>query len=137
MSRFKGWKTKPEGNRKVKNATKVQSDGQVFDSKLEAYMYEQLRSNNIGFELKKKFVLQEGFQYNGEAIRAITIIPDFWFPDRCLVVDTKGFQTDVSAVRFKLLKKHLSERYENSEVVLLKNKKEIDGFILKLKFNLV
>lgn len=96
-------------NSKVKNATKTTVDGIVFDSKLEAGMYSLLKGAHIEFEHQKIFVLQNKFKYNGEAIREIKSIVDFWLPEYNMIIDTKGYANDVSPLKYKLLKKVLSD----------------------------
>ena len=64
--------TTPIGNRKVLNATKTEENGVIFDSRLERYMHDLLKSHGIGFLFQKRYTLQEPFTYNGENVRAIT-----------------------------------------------------------------
>ena len=65
------------GNRKVLNATKTEENGVIFDSRLERYMHDLLKSHGIGFLFQKRYTLQEPFTYNGENVRAITYTMDF------------------------------------------------------------
>lgn len=70
----------PKGNSKIKNATRNERNGVVFASKVERFMYDLLTMHGIDFEFQKRYVLQEGFRYNGEAIRPVTYTTDFWLP---------------------------------------------------------
>lgn len=83
----------PSENRKVRNAVKTEADGVVFDSRLERYMHDLLKSHGIGFMFQKRYTLQEPFTYNGETIRAITYTLDFYLPDYDMAIDTKGVAT--------------------------------------------
>jgi len=131
-SRFKGWKS-PSGNNKIKNATKIESEGVKYDSKLELYMADLLRQVNIPFEFQKKFVLQDKFRYNGEAIREIRMVIDFWLPEHNMLIDTKGFQMADNKIKWKMLKCKLSEEPSPPVIVLPKNKKECQCLVLELK----
>ena len=85
-------------------------DGYVFDSKLEAKRFTDLKTmlkigNISNLTLQKKFVLQDGFIYNGKAERAITYVCDFYYKDKQgneIVEDAKGFKTDVYKIKRKL-----------------------------------
>ena len=72
-----------------------------------------LRLNNIEFTMKEEFVLQEKFRYLGEAIREIKIIPDFLIKkngETVAICDTKGMITDLSKMKFKMLKAKLEKQ---------------------------
>ena len=66
---------------------KVEVDGHVFDSKIEAKYYEQLKwlQNNkqiLFFRLQPRYLLQEAFEKDGKSYRKIEYIADFepyWF----------------------------------------------------------
>lgn len=121
-------------NSKIKNATKVILDDIKFDSKLEAYFYKMLKINNIYHERQKIYKIQPGFRYNGKAIICIKIIPDFWLPHYNLLIDTKGFQTADSKIKWKMLKWWLynSSQPNLPEIVFVKNQKEADKIIIRL-----
>ena len=83
-----------------------------FDSKKEANRFNELKLlEKAGLikelEIQKKFELQPKYiNNNGEHIRAITYIADFFYYD-CkegiyIVEDTKGFKTDVYILKKKL-----------------------------------
>lgn len=85
-------------------------DGYIFDSKLEAKRFNELKfmlklGTIFDLTLQKKFTLQDGFRYNGKAERAITYVCDFYYKDKQgveYVEDAKGFKTDVYAIKRKL-----------------------------------
>ena len=86
-------------------------NGIKFDSKKEANYYSELLLLKKGkvvkdIELQKPFVLQEGFRYKGQAIRAIKYIADFevaYADGHVEVVDTKGFKTKEYLLKRKML----------------------------------
>lgn len=129
------------GNAKVKNTTKVQADGLVFDSKLEYFMYGLLKGAGIEFEFQKVYLLQERFRYGSEAIRAITSRVDFYLPGRNMIIDTKGYANDVAPLKYKMLKALLVNHFENDYIEVLpkiempKNKKECQLLLNRLLFD--
>jgi len=112
---------------------KVQVDGIKFDSRLELYCYELLKESSIDFEFQKRLELVPKFRYNKENIRAITMIIDFVInvDGKYIYVDTKGLPTEVSKIKYKMLRYHLKDE-DNTDVVWLKNKKEVLSFINKI-----
>lgn len=81
---------------------KTKLEGIVFDSKLEAKRYSELklleRANEIeDLILQPSFELQPSFKKNGKTFRAITYKGDFSYIDKRtgkkIVEDTKGFRT--------------------------------------------
>ena len=97
------------------NAKRVEFEGFRFDSKKEAKRYQELRilekAGKIkDLKLQPVFILQEGFYYQGKAIRQITYRADFEYVDENgnrVVEDVKGFKTDV----YKLKKKLFLKKY--------------------------
>lgn len=137
------------------NAKAMVVDGVRFASKLEHYLYNLLKSYNIEFKFQYNITLQDRFIFNGEKIRPITMIIDFYIPIDAIhyYVDTKGFFTQDAKIKYKMLKKILSEQIKGGilwdenkdvtktmkmdelcrdEVVILKNRKECSDFALKL-----
>lgn len=102
----------PEGNKKVRNATKSIVNGVKFDSNLEKYMHGLLTGAQIDFQFQKQYILQQKFRYGTEAIRAISLTVDFFLPRYNMIVDTKGYQTQQGAMRYKMLKWHLKNNPE-------------------------
>lgn len=91
---------------------KITIDGITFDSIKESKRYNDLkmlqRANIIKeLELQKVFELQPKFiNNNGQHIRAITYIADFFYYDNekkmYIVEDTKGYRTEVYKIKKKL-----------------------------------
>lgn len=93
---------------RVRNAQKaLANDGTRCDSKLECWCYNLLKELGMPFEYQKKYELQPKFKYGDKTILPITLTVDFWFKDLNVIVDTKGFQTEVNVLRWKMLKYHL------------------------------
>jgi hypothetical protein len=111
-------------------------DGVKFDSQLEAYCYNMLNIFKIDFEFQKTIVLIEKFRFEGKGIRETTAIVDFVIKHNgeTIYLDTKGFATEVSKIKYKMLKFKLKDQ-ENNRVVWLHSKKEVTDFINNLKTN--
>jgi hypothetical protein len=77
--------------------------------------------------------MQEGFRFRGKAIRPITMIVDFVLRINGMTyyVDTKGFATETSKLKYKMLKYSLKDE-ENTDVVWLHSQKEVSVFINSL-----
>ena len=82
-----------------------------FDSRLEARRYQELtlleRAGVIqALTLQPEFELQPAFKKNGKTYRKITYRADFSYFEvetgKIIVEDTKGFKTDVYAIKKKL-----------------------------------
>lgn len=107
------------------NAKKSVIDGITFDSKKEAMRYEHLKNlEYVGkidrLELQPRFVLMDGFRYEGKAIRKIEYVADFLYRDlstyELVVEDVKGVKTDVYKLKKKLFLKHYGNEYKFREV---------------------
>lgn len=109
---------------------KVEVEGIKFDSKLELYCHQLLTESGLVFDFQKQITLIDKFRYNGEAVRAVTIIVDFvvYTYDKIIYIDTKGFATETSKLKYKMLKHHLKDDI-NTSVVWLHNKKEVIEYI--------
>lgn len=114
----------PPGNRKIRNARKIERDGVKFDSRLEMYMYDLLTMAGIRFEFQKRYCVQEGFRYRGAAIRPVTYTVDFFLPEHDTVIDTKGYRTQQGDLRIKMLKRLFIGRGISPRVALPKNQGE-------------
>ena len=123
---------KVDGSTKKFGNKKCIVDGINFDSQLEGYAYSRFKLLNIKFELKPQYDTVDSFQYKGETIRKVSSFPDFYLIDYDIIVDTKGQANDVAPLKFKLLKYHLMSRNLNPEIIWLKNRKEIDKFIIDI-----
>lgn len=118
-------------NKKVMNATKVEVDGVKFDSQLEKTMYDLLVAAKIDFEFQKVIVIQPKFKYGGAAIREIKIVIDFYLTDRNIIVDTKGWATDISKLKYKLLKYFFFSKDEQPEIYMPGTKVECQCLVNK------
>ena len=71
-------------------------------------------------ELQPRFVLMEGFRYEGKAIRKIEYVADFLYRDlstlELIVEDVKGVKTDVYKIKKKLFLKNYGNEYKFMEV---------------------
>ena len=113
---------------------KIVVNGLKFDSKLEHYCHGLLTISQIDFDFQHKIVLVEKFRFENKGVRAMTLIVDFVIRHgvKTIYLDTKGFATETSKLKYKLLKNKLKED-ENASVVWLKNKKEVNEYINSLK----
>ena len=111
----------------------LEIDNIKFDSKLELYCYNMLKQVGLLFEFQKKTVLFEKFKYRDQAIREVALIVDFVLKHKgtTYYIDTQGFATDVSTLKYKILRFRLKEDLY-TDVVWLKNQKEVQSFIRKL-----
>lgn len=112
---------------------KLEVNGVKFDSKLEYHCYNLLKMLNFDFDFQHKITLVDKFRFNGKGIRATTLTVDFVIRvnGQTIYLDTKGFPTEVSKLKYKLLRHKLKDE-ENTDVVWLKNQKEVKSFINEL-----
>lgn len=136
--------TKKSGNAKIKNAVKVvDENGVKFDSRLERHCHDTLKQFGISFLFQHKYILVPGFKYRNETIRPITLTVDFWLPDLNVIIDTKGFQTEQSKIKTKMLKAHLLAQgslqvggisgYVPPEILMPKNRKQVIDVAILMK----
>lgn len=113
--------------------TKTIVGGVKFDSKLEQYCHGYLELIGCDFDFQQRTTLVGKFRFNEKGIQAITIIVDFVIrkDGKTIYVDTKGFPTETSKIKYKLLKNLIKDE-DNVDVVWLKNKKEVNSFISSL-----
>ena len=114
---------------------KVIVNGVKFDSDLERYCYDLLCKFKIPFKFQLEYELQPSFKNpSGKSIRRMYMKIDFVISvnDKILFVDTKGYPTEVSKIKYKMLDYQFSRRKKNHEVIWLKNKTEVKNFILNL-----
>ena len=113
---------------------KIEVDGVKFDSKLEMFCYNLFKNNELDFDFQKTITLIDKFKYNGESIRAITMIVDFVLNVNDIVyyIDSKGFPTEVSKIKYKMLKNQLKED-KDTDVLWLKSQKQAIEFVNNLK----
>lgn len=111
------------------NSKKVEIDGILFDSSIEAEYYKVLKSKGEEFEIQPKFVLQEKCSIDGEKIGGITYIADFRVGNT--VIDIKGVET----TDFKMKAKMFKAKYKHLKLICLAKcplkyiKHSNDGFI--------
>ena len=99
------------------NNKKTIVDGIKFDSEMESHYYlylKQLKEMGevVDFILQPTYLLQEGFNFNGKRIRAITYKADFkviYKDGHEEVIDVKGKLTE----EFKIKRKMLLYRYRD------------------------
>jgi hypothetical protein len=97
---------------------KVEVDGHVFDSQIEARYYEQLKwlqehNQILFFRLQPRYLLQEAFQKNGKTFRKIEYIADFevhHLDGSIEVIDVKGMETEAFKIKRKLFEKKYPHR---------------------------
>jgi hypothetical protein len=127
---MKNTKRKKSPNKKIKNATENIYDGIKFKSKLETYVYKQLKVNRIKAEYEPtKFELIPSFVFCGKKIRPMTYTPDFVGDN--FIIEAKGMPNDVFPYKWKLfmwylLNKNLAEKYK---LYIVHNQKETDACI--------
>lgn len=105
-------KKEPEVKPHKYSAQKKVVDGVSYDSNREYYFKQLLDANGIEYKMKVEYILQAPFEYCGQRIRAIKIIPDYSIykgEELIAIVDVKGFFTEGAKVKFKMLKRHLKE----------------------------
>lgn len=123
-------RTKKEG--KVKNAQPNIYDGIRFRSKLETYTYKKLKEAKINAEYEQhRYTLLPSFKFNNKTVRAITYLPDFVGKD--FIIECKGFPNEAWPLREKLFKFYLANCLPNVNFYLVRNQKQVDELIDKLK----
>lgn len=126
----------PIPNKKVMGARKtINVEGVKFDSQLEKMMYDLLKGAGINFEFQHEIVLQPKFKYGSELIRSIKSRVDFWLPGHQTIIDTKGHATDISKLKFKLLKFFFFSKNEQPKIYMPGTKNECICLIKKLKYD--
>ena len=107
------------------HAKKTAVNGITFDSRKEAERYKELKAlERVGkidrLELQPRFVLMDGFRYEGKAIRKIEYVADFLYRDlatlELVVEDVKGVKTDVYKLKKKLFLRRYGNEYRLEEV---------------------
>jgi hypothetical protein len=120
---------------KMKAAIKTEVDGIKFASKLEAHMYTLLRGSGLSFEMQKEYLLQQEFKYNGETVRPIKIVVDFYVISKNILIDTKGFQFRDGTIKYKMLKWYFYQLTDYPPTILMpKDKKECQLLLNRLLY---
>jgi hypothetical protein len=127
MEKITQSKTSKYGNKKI------ELDGVKFDSKLELFCHQQFKSLGLEFDFQRTILLQEGFRFKGKWIRPITMIVDFVLHHngQNIYIDTKGFATETSKLKYKMLKFYVRED-STADVVWLHSQKEVKEFLFNL-----
>lgn len=90
------------GNKKIRGATKIQVNGIIFKSKLEARIAEALYNLGVDYEYEKyKVTLLPSFDYDSEHFRPMVYTPDFKIGNA--IIEAKGFPSDAWKIRKKLI----------------------------------
>ncbi|OLS39115.1 DUF1064 domain-containing protein [Bacillus sp. MRMR6] len=108
---------------------KVEFEGHIFDSQLEARYFKQLKwleanKQILFFRIQPRYLLQEAFEKNGKKYRRIDYLADFeihHLDGSIEVVDCKGVET----TDFKLKKKLFEYRFPHTLSLVTYSK--IDG----------
>jgi hypothetical protein len=116
-------------------AKKIELEGHVFDSQLEARYYQQLKwleanKQILFFRMQPRYLLQEAFEKNGKKYRRIDYVADFeihHLDGSIEVIDCKGFET----TDFKIKKKLFEYKYPHKLSLVTYSK--IDGGWVELE----
>lgn len=121
-------------NKKIKNAQKCSADGIDFKSRLELYTYSRLKDEGLDFSYEAKtWTIIEKFEYLDEKVRAVTITPDFVHQDKKIIIEVKGYATDIYKLRLKVFKRYLSVNKNEYIIYHVKNQKQVEDVILDIK----
>lgn len=116
----------------MKNATPNEYDGIKFRSKLETYTYKKLKEAHVFAEYEPThFELIPKFEYQGEKVRAMTYLPDFVGKD--FIIECKGLIGDSFPLRWKIFKYTLLKNNSNYRLFIVRNQKQVDELVNKLK----
>jgi len=114
---------------------KVKTGSGTFDSQLEKTCHDLLVKFNIPFKSQVEWELMPKYtSWQGKGIRRIYMKIDFvvkW-NDKNIMIDTKGWATEVAKIKYKLLGYQLNKFNMDHEIHFLKNKKEVQNFVLDL-----
>lgn len=130
--KFHGKKAVPGEEKKPRNWPKIINEIK-YDSPLEFYTAELLRSHHIRFEFKRKYTLFTSFNYAGETVMGLTLTVDFYLLDYDIILDPKGNQNEGNPIKWKLLKKWLSFRKLTPRIIFVYSQKEALAFVIQLK----
>lgn len=127
-------KSKKKENKKVKNATPIVIDGIQFRSKLEGYVYTELKKNKLKADYEPiAFELMPAFQFKDKKLRRMTYTPDFVGSN--FIIEAKGRPNDVFPYKWKWFMYYLkSNGLENKfDLYIVHNHKETDECIKRIK----
>lgn len=125
-------KLKKSQNKKIKNATPIETDGIKFRSKLELYTYKKLKEANIMTDYEQhRYELLPAFVFHGKKVRAMTYLPDF--VGKGFIIECKGFANDAFPLRKKLFEFWLSVHEPETQYHVVRTQKEVDQLVETLK----
>lgn len=138
-------------NKKIKNATEITVDNIKFRSKLEEFTYRTFKESDIKLDYEKhKFILlpsfifgnnsyenskSKGFINNTTKVRAITYTPDFVNLEKRIIIECKGFATEVFNIKLKLFKYLINTDKLNFDIYIPRNQKQVKEVLNILKNN--
>lgn len=101
---------KEKGKKSKYKAKKIEVDGVVFDSQIEARYYKQLKwlqdnDQILFFRIQPRYLLQEAFEKDGRRFRKIEYVADFEVHHKdgsIEVVDVKGVETEAFKIKRKM-----------------------------------
>jgi hypothetical protein len=135
-----GWgksKKKSQGNGQKYNNNKVERYGLTFDSELELYAYEMLTKFKFKFDYQFKYQLfPSHVNWKGETIKRMNMFIDFRInlPDGTFIYfDTKGFETEESKMKYKMLSYQLITSGVKHQIIWLHKKDAVMSYIINLK----
>lgn len=119
----------------MRQIKKYHKYGHKFDSKLELFFYELLKSNGIKFTFQNTYSLHPSFRYNKATVRAMTLTVDFDLTTHGIdvIVDTKGFQRNDNKLKWKFFKYLLHMKGKHPEIYLPKNQRECTDVVNIIK----
>lgn len=121
-------------NKKVKNATPIVIDGIQFKSKLEGYVYTELKKNKLVAEYEPiKFELMPAFQFQSKKLRCMTYTPDF--VGKNFIIEAKGRPNDVFPYKWKWFMYYLKNNglEDKYKLFIVHNHKELDECIRRIQ----
>lgn len=121
-------------NKKVKNATPIVIDGIQFKSKLEGYVYTELKKHKLKAEYEPiKFELMPSFQFKNKKLRCMTYTPDFVGDN--FIIEAKGRPNDVFPYKWKWFMHYLKNNglEDKYELFIVHNHKETDECIRRIQ----
>ena len=135
-------------NKKIKNATQINSNGIKFKSILESTIYRRLLEYGFKPEYEKhKYVIWTGYRptvpfyctnpstnaiaLNNKKLIDITYTPDFVFQHNnyTIIIEVKGFRNDVFRYKLKLFRKYLEMSEKNVIFAEIKTRRQLEAFI--------
>lgn len=111
------------------NARKIYHEGVEFDSKREMNIYKALKKAGLNFDMQVEVELIPAFKIEGESVRSISIIVDFYVEGEWFV-DAKGIILQPFPIKWKLLKNIFRD---TRKYAIISKDSEIDSFVALVK----